>query len=124
MTRCRFDLITLDIIRCRLYTKHIKERYNEHLNHIICVMVSMTALNFVHRRFKPWSAPMKDLNRYLLYFQNRGKELEKGRPLLIYENKKNVMTYSFCTSRNNNNSSAFVTGCDIFRIENIKNKIQ
>ena len=42
----------------------------------------------------------------------------------MYENKnKNVMTCSFCTSRNDNKSSAFVTGCDSFRIENIQNKI-
>jgi hypothetical protein len=41
----------------------------------------------------------------------------------MYDNKKNVMTCSFITSRKDNNSSAFVTGCDSFRIENIKNKI-
>ena len=41
----------------------------------------------------------------------------------MYDNKKIVMTCSFSTSRNDNNSSAFVTGCNSFRIENIKNKI-
>jgi hypothetical protein len=41
----------------------------------------------------------------------------------MYDIKKNVIKCSFSISKNDNISSAFVTGCDRFRIENIKNKI-
>jgi hypothetical protein len=41
----------------------------------------------------------------------------------MYDTKKNVMTCSFCTSMNDNDSSACVTQCDSFKIKNIKNKI-
>jgi hypothetical protein len=47
------------------------------------------------------------------------KEVSCIRPFLMYENKKDVMTCSFCTSRNDNDSSAFVTGCDSYRIEKL-----
>ena len=54
-------------------------------------------------------------------FQNSWKT---GRPWLIFNKPKNVMTCSFCTdlaaARNENNSSAFVAGCDNFRIETLR----
>ena len=53
-------------------------------------------------------------------FQNSWKT---GRPWLIFNKPKNVMTCSFCTdlaaARNENNSSAFA-GCDNFRIETLR----
>ena len=53
-------------------------------------------------------------------FQNSWKT---GRPWLIFNKPKNVMTCSFCTdleaARNENNSSAFVAGCDNFKIETL-----
>jgi hypothetical protein len=33
-------------------------------------MGSMIAINVVHRRFKYWSAQIKDLNQYFLRFQD------------------------------------------------------
>jgi hypothetical protein len=60
--------------------------------------------------------------RHLSKF-SRQESWKKGRPWLMYDNKKNVMKCSFSTSRNDNISSAFITGCNRFRIENIKNKI-
>jgi hypothetical protein len=38
----------------------------------------------------------------------------------MFDNKKNVMKCSFSTSRNDNISGTFVTGCDELRIENIQ----
>ena len=67
-----------------------------------------------------------EYDRGVRTFQNSWKT---GRPLLIFNKPKNVMTCSFCTdlaaARNENNSSAFVAGCDNFRIETLRtmNKI-
>jgi hypothetical protein len=43
-------------------------------------MESMVAINVVHRKFKPWSAQIKDLNQYFLRFQDR--KAEKRTPLV------------------------------------------
>ena len=130
MSKCRFDYLD----RCRnaevpiwpdtiwMLLTYFKKRYNKHLNHTSCVIVSMSAFNVVHRRFKPWSAPNQRLKSVFLSF-SRQESWKKGRPWLMYDNKKNVMKCSFSTSRNDNISSAFITGCNRFRIENIKNKI-
>ena len=54
-------------------------------------------------------------------FQNSWKT---GRPWLILNKPKNLITCTFCTdlagARNENNSSAFVAGCDNFRIETLR----
>ena len=98
-----------------------KKRYNKHLNHTSCVMVSMITLNVVHRRFKYWSAQIKDLNQYFLHFQDR--KTGKRTPLVDIWQQEQWNDVQFLHLRNYNNSSAFVTGGDKLRIENIKNKI-
>jgi hypothetical protein len=51
-----------------IFNKKIKQTSEPHQ---LCDGLSMNALNVVHRRFKPWSAQIKDLNQYFLRFQDR-----------------------------------------------------